>query len=155
MSMDFDAVCFRCRKYQHLGQDMGCRCSFGYGSNDLEGANEAADFALAHATFCGPVMIMNANDVPEHFLWIPTDLTDADEPGWGNGMPPELQDGPSPSASFTHYQTVLLRVSEFLVQGTDIRESGRVIGAALEDAKPDAENPGKFIVKVAIKHEFK
>lgn len=159
MSLDFEAVCFRCRKYQHLGQDMGCRRSFGYGSNDLEGANEAADFALAHATFCGPIMIMDGNDVPEHFLWIPTDPMDSDAPGWGKGMPPELLDSaldepvPAPP-TFEHYYEVVLGVSMPLSMGDAVQLQGRTIGKAVESARPDPDRPGWFLVKTAVKQEI-
>lgn len=85
MSLDFEAVCFKCRKYQHLGQCSGGKNSFGYGSNDLEGSNIAATFALEHAIFCGEVVILDSNSIPEGFLWIPTAEWDKDEPGYGKG----------------------------------------------------------------------
>jgi len=83
MSIDFDAVCHRCRKFQHVGQHMGGVASFGYGSRDLEGMLEAAKFAIEHAMFCGEVVI--TRDPPEGYLWVTTDPMDRDEPGYGKG----------------------------------------------------------------------
>lgn len=85
MSIDYEAVCFRCQKYQHIGQDMGCKKSLGYGSGDGEGADVAAQFVISHAQECGAVIVMDSNDVPPNFLCIPTNPWDSDEPGYGRG----------------------------------------------------------------------
>ena len=85
MSIDFDAVCFKCRKHQHIGQDMACKKSFGYGSNDLDGANVAAGFVIEHALWCGSVTVIRSDDIPEGFMWIPTEPGDEDEDGFGRG----------------------------------------------------------------------
>jgi hypothetical protein len=65
MSIDYEAVCFKCKKIKHIGQTMACIPSFGYGSNDQEGANAAAAWVMDHIDNCGLVVVMNSNDVPD------------------------------------------------------------------------------------------
>ncbi len=48
MSTDFDIVCMTCKQRSHLGQIMAARCSFGYGSKDVEGREEVAEKVYSH-----------------------------------------------------------------------------------------------------------
>jgi hypothetical protein len=49
MSTDYEAVCDVCRLRAHVGQIMGGKPSFGYGSTDLTGQRLAARFVFDHA----------------------------------------------------------------------------------------------------------
>jgi hypothetical protein len=49
MSIDFDAVCLTCQQSHHLGQQMGGKWSFGFGSNDDPGRASAGEFILKHS----------------------------------------------------------------------------------------------------------
>jgi hypothetical protein len=44
MGQDFNSVCDKHKEYYHLGQFMGGISSFGYGSKDEMGREDAADF---------------------------------------------------------------------------------------------------------------
>ncbi len=48
MSVDWSVLCDKCKKYHHLGQDMGGLCTFGYGSSNHEGREEAGEFVSEH-----------------------------------------------------------------------------------------------------------
>lgn len=48
MSVDWTVVCDECKEYHHLGQNMGCTCSFGYGEQDHSGRVAAGEFISAH-----------------------------------------------------------------------------------------------------------
>lgn len=76
MSTDFAAVCHTCRLTLHLGQRMADVYSFGYGSNDKEGADFVLRWLERHA--CGwwegatffpahDVRVMVSDNAPEDY----------------------------------------------------------------------------------------
>ena len=48
MSIDWNVICDKCQQWHHLGQNMGGICSFGFGSQDEEGRNQAGEFLSNH-----------------------------------------------------------------------------------------------------------
>ena len=48
MSIDWNILCDKCKRWHHLGQSMGGTCSFGYGSQDDEGSENCAKFVDEH-----------------------------------------------------------------------------------------------------------
>lgn len=63
MSTDWDAVCFTCCTYTHLGQRFTSGPSFGYGSNDAQGRLDAAQFISDHIGHHLQIML----DAPDGF----------------------------------------------------------------------------------------
>lgn len=63
MSTDWDAVCFTCRTYTHLGQRFTSGPTFGYGTDDAPGRLEAAEFVSEHVYHDLRIMV----DVPDDF----------------------------------------------------------------------------------------
>lgn len=48
MSVDWTILCDKCMEHHHLGQDMGGICSFGFGSQDIDGRRSAGEFISDH-----------------------------------------------------------------------------------------------------------
>lgn len=70
MSTDYNALCFSCKQYRHVGQHMGGRPSFAYGGSGSavygDEVEEVASFIFEHVEH-GPVMIVFADDTPSTF----------------------------------------------------------------------------------------
>ena len=73
MSVDWSVVCDKCKQYHHLGQDMGGICSFGYGSKDQGGREQAGEFIAEHLYHkkllqsMGNLRIVRTDDVPTDY----------------------------------------------------------------------------------------
>ena len=71
MSVDWNIVCDKCKKWHHLGQDMGGICSFGYGSQDDGGRSAAGRFVsdhLAHHWGGGEFLrVMKTDNLPNGY----------------------------------------------------------------------------------------
>lgn len=67
MSIDWTVVRDECQEYHHLGQDMGGRYSFGYGSMDYDGRRFAGEFITNHI-YCGftgkDLRIVKTDNIP-------------------------------------------------------------------------------------------
>ena len=74
---DYSVICDECRKYCHLGQDVGCVCSFGHGHADSIGRIMAANFVFEHldCNKTGLRLVMSDN-VPDEY----EDYADEPEP---------------------------------------------------------------------------
>lgn len=75
MSTDWDAVCFTCRKYTHLGQRFTSGPAFGFSTHDAEGRARAAEFVSEHAYHDLRIMV----DPPDGFEWVPPESIDVGE----------------------------------------------------------------------------
>lgn len=65
MSTNFDVACYDCEVSHHLGQRMANSCSFGYGTGDVKGAAQAAEFIHDHLGHT--LVILETDQVPEWF----------------------------------------------------------------------------------------
>jgi hypothetical protein len=72
VSIDVTTVCHSCKQYHHLGQWMGGRWSFGYGSNDVQGRLNCGEFIEQHLTDQGHRLELMLTDS------IPAGYTDED-----------------------------------------------------------------------------
>ena len=66
MSTDWNSVCMTCKRTCHLGQYMGCRFSFGFGSNDEPGRIAAGQFVNRHIGH--DLRIMLTDNLPTGFV---------------------------------------------------------------------------------------
>lgn len=48
MSVDWNVICDKCKKWHHLGQSSAGICAFGFGSNDNTGRDAAGEFISEH-----------------------------------------------------------------------------------------------------------
>jgi hypothetical protein len=95
VSTDFQVVCDTCKLIAHLGQRMGGRTSFGYGSNDAIGRKIAAEFITTHHEHGeGPRIEVSDTDKrrkSDGYIHEDTSSPDiADDPRWG-----QAEDEPS------------------------------------------------------------
>jgi len=67
MSTDYNALCFTCKKAVHVGQFMGGKPSFAYGTRSpAYEVMVVASWIFTHVEH-GPVMIVFADDTPSTF----------------------------------------------------------------------------------------
>lgn len=89
MSTDFDVVCDTCGKTRHLGQSMGGTYSFGFGSKDLEGSRDTAEWVIQHlqADHKLRIEMSGSVEVPDHYETVDTDVKEDYEVLWHAGTP--------------------------------------------------------------------
>lgn len=71
MSTDYNALCFQCKEYMHVGQIMGGKPSLSYGAGEhpdayIEETREIAKFLFDHVEH-GAVLIVVSHDTPSTF----------------------------------------------------------------------------------------
>lgn len=66
MSLDWNIVCHKCRCYHHLGQSMGGKNSFGYGSQDNSGRDKCALFISNHIDYNNNLEICFTDMLPDY-----------------------------------------------------------------------------------------
>lgn len=78
MSTDWDAACFTCKLYTHLGQRFTSGPAFGYGSNDAQGRLDAAEFVSEHVHHDLRIVLDAPDDFTKYEL--PADRTKVEPP---------------------------------------------------------------------------
>lgn len=68
MSTDYNVYCLECKKARHLGQFMGSKYSFGYGSNDTETPPKIMEWLAEHVDKNHDIRIAWTDSVPDDDL---------------------------------------------------------------------------------------
>lgn len=67
MSTDWSVLDDEAKEYRHLGQRFTTGCCFGYGSNDVEGRADAAQWISERLDYGKSLRIVLTDDIPEDY----------------------------------------------------------------------------------------